>query len=110
MSEAKITIEEVTDPNEIARTKEQDDRHRKNSEWLESHWDDVLPEARGKYVAVSGEETFIAETPEAAWSWAENTHPDDNGAIVRYVRTEEGPRVHAICQQVEILIIFFFIF
>lgn len=42
----KFIIEEVTDPKEIARAKAQDERHRRNTEWLQAHWADVLPQAR----------------------------------------------------------------
>jgi hypothetical protein len=54
---------------------------------LQAHWGDVLPQARGKFVAVANQEAFIAATPAEAWAWAEATHPEDNGAIVHYVRT-----------------------
>jgi len=90
----KFIIEEVTDPKEIARAKAQDERHRRNSEWLQAHWADVLPQARGKFLAVAGQEAFIADTPAEAWAWANTTHPEDNGAIVRYIRTEKGPRIY----------------
>ena len=90
-----FTIEEVTDPDEIARARAQDERHRRNSDWLQAHWPDVLPQARGKFLAVAGQEPFIADTPEEAWAWAAATHPEDNGAIVQYVRPEKGPRIYA---------------
>ena len=93
MTEPKFIIEEVTDPGEIARARAQDERHRRNSEWLQAHWADVLPQARGKFLAVAGQEPFIANTPEEAWAWVAATHPEDNGAIVRYIRTEKGPRI-----------------
>ena len=95
MNEPVFIIEEVTDPNEIARARAQDERHRRNSEWLQAHWADVLPQARGKFLAVAGQEPFIADTPEEAWAWADATHPKDNGAIVRYIRTDTGPRIYA---------------
>lgn len=43
----KFIIEEVTDPEEIARSRAQHERHRRNSDWLQAHWSDVLPQARG---------------------------------------------------------------
>src|SRR5262245_58142656 len=94
MSEPVIQIEEVNDPAEVARCKAQDERAKRNSDWLQSHWADLLPQARGKFVAVAGEEAFIAETPEEAWAWADKTHPDDNGAMVQYVRVGLGPRIY----------------
>jgi hypothetical protein len=95
MTEPKFIIEEVTDPQEIARARAQDERHRRNSQWLQAHWADVLPQARGKFLAVAGQESFVADTPEAAWAWAKATHPEDDGAIVRYIRPEKGPRIYA---------------
>ncbi len=92
---SEFTIEEVTDPDEIARARAQDERHRHNSDWLQAHWPDVLPQARGKFLAVAGQEPFIADTPEEAWAWVDATHPEDDGAIVQYVRTETGPRIYA---------------
>ena len=94
MPEPTFTIEEVSDPDEIARSRAQDERHRRNNEWLQAHWADVLPQARGKFLAVAGQEAFIADTPEEAWAWADATHPEDDGATVRYIRTEKGPRIY----------------
>jgi hypothetical protein len=59
---AEITIEEVTDPGEIARFRAQDEQHRRNADWLQAHWSDLLPQAHGKFLAVAGQETFIAQS------------------------------------------------
>ena len=59
------------------------------------NWGVVLPQARGKFVAIANQEAFIAETPAEAWAWVEATHPEDNGAIVHYVRTQRGSRLYA---------------
>jgi hypothetical protein len=85
MAEPRFIIEEVSDPNEIARCRAQDEQHRRNNEWLQAHWADVLPQARGKFLAVAGQEPFIADTPEEAWAWVDATHPEDSGAIVHYI-------------------------
>ena len=95
MSQPRFTIEEVDDPDEVARFRAQDERARRNSDWLQGHWADVLPQARGKFLAVAGEEAFIANTPEEAWAMAEAAHPEDDGAFVEYVRPERGPRIYA---------------
>jgi hypothetical protein len=44
------------------------ERARRNSQWLQAHWADLLPRALGKYVAVAGEEAFIADSPEEGWA------------------------------------------
>ncbi|MBM4257126.1 MAG: hypothetical protein FJ147_14655 [Deltaproteobacteria bacterium] len=66
MDMSKLVIEEVTDPEENVRARAQDERHRRSNEWLQTHWADVLPHARGKFLAVAGQEGFIADTPEQA--------------------------------------------
>ena len=95
MSAPAFIIEEVSEPNDIVRSQAQDERHRRNSEWLQAHWADVLPQARGRFLAIAGQEPFIADTPAEAWAWVETAHPEDTGAIVRYIRPEAGPRIYA---------------
>jgi hypothetical protein len=94
MNEPKFIIEEVTDPVEIARHRAGMEQALRNSEWLQAHWADVLPQARGKFLAVTGQEAFIADTPREAWDWAEQKHPADKGAMVQCVIPEEGPRIY----------------
>ena len=95
MVKSGLTIENISDSDVISRARIQDERHRRNSSWLQRHWSDMLPQARGKFVAVAGEEAYIAASPAEAWDWVKREHPEDNGAIVRYVRTELGPRLYA---------------
>lgn len=95
MTDQGFVFEEVSDPDESQRAHVQDERHRRNNAWLQAHWGDVLPQARGKFVAVADQEAFIAETLAEAWAWVDATHPKDNGAIVQYVRTQRGPRLYA---------------
>jgi hypothetical protein len=95
MPPPEFVIEEVTDPEEIERARAQFARAKLNSDWLQAHWPDLLPAALGKFVAVAGQEAFIADTAEDAWSLATAAHPDDNGVIDQYVRPERGPRIYA---------------
>ena len=90
-----IVMEQITDPAELTRAQAQDKRHRRNQEWLEAHWSALLPHARGKFVAVARQEAVVAATAAEAWAWVESTHPDDDGAIVRYVRPTVEPRIYA---------------
>lgn len=94
MSESTLIVEEISDPTHVAHVRRQDARHRRNTDWLQAHWPELLPHARGKFLAVADQEVFIADTPEAAWAWIDSVHPEDNGAIVRYVRQEKGPRIY----------------
>lgn len=95
LPEPQFVIEEVTDPVEIARCRAQHERAKRNSDWIQAHWGDVMPQARGKFVAVAGQEAHIADTATEAWAWAAAAHPEDNGAMVRYIRKDLGPRIYA---------------
>jgi hypothetical protein len=71
------------------------ERSRRNSQWLQTHWADLLPAALGKFLAVAGEEGFIADGPEEACAWVRRTHPEEDAATVQYVIPEQGPRIYA---------------
>jgi len=95
MNENPVTMELVDDPAVIAQARAQHERAKRNSDWLEAHWPDLLPQARGKYLAIAGQEAFIADTPEEAWTMAEAAHPDDDGALSQYVFPNTWPRIYA---------------
>lgn len=95
MCRSKLTIEEVTDPAEIAQAQEQDARMKLNSDWLQAHWPELVERARGRHIAVAGQEAYIADTPAEAWAMAMAAHPDNNGAMLQYVIKERGPRIYA---------------
>lgn len=86
MQQPKLVIEEVTDPDVIARFETQDERARLNEVWLQEHWSDLLPAARGRFIAVAGQEAFIADTAKEVRAMAMSAHPDDDGVIAQYVR------------------------
>ncbi len=91
---SQVSVSEVTDPLTIARHRRQDERHRRNLQWLQAHWSD-LQESRGRYVAVADQQTFVADTAEVAWQWTRDQHPDDDGAVVMFVPREKEWRVYA---------------
>jgi hypothetical protein len=95
MNENPVTMELVDDPAVIARARAQDERFKRNSDWLQAHWPDLLPQARGKHLVVAGQETFLADTSEEAWALARAAHPEDDGAFCQYVTTRLGPRIYA---------------
>jgi len=95
MNENQLIMDLVDDPAEITRTHAQHERANRNDEWLQMHWGDVLPQARGKFLAVAGQEAFIADTFEEAWAKARAAHPDDDGALCQYVFPSRGPRIYA---------------
>jgi hypothetical protein len=95
MSEPELVIEAVDDPALTGPAREQLDRGRRNMDWLASHWAELLPQARGRFVVVAGQQAHVTDSVEAAWAWAKAHHPEDDGAIVQYVRPATGPRIYA---------------
>src|SRR5262245_45330440 len=95
MAEEKMIIEDVSDPQEKAAFYAGQARFELNRDWLESHWDDLLPQAAGRFVAVAGQQAHLADTVDSAWAWIDEHHPDDDGAFVRFVRKHRGPRFYA---------------
>lgn len=88
-------VEEVNDPVEASRFRAQHEQQRRNSDWLAAHWAELLPQAFGKFVAVAGQQAFVADTAEAALAEAQTAYPEDRGAFVRYVLPYRGPRFYA---------------
>jgi hypothetical protein len=95
MIDSHLILEEVNDPAVIKRVRAQNERFKRNSDWLQAHWADLLPQARGKHLAVAGQQAFIADTPAEAWAMAKAAHPDDDGAFGRYVFPNTWPRIYA---------------
>ena len=95
MEVPKLTVEENNDPVHYAEVCALHERTMRNTTWLAAHWPDLLPGARGRFVAVAGQEAFVADSPEEAWKLAKAAHPDDDGAIMQYVRKEIYPRIYA---------------
>jgi hypothetical protein len=94
MEEQKFIIEVIDDPESNARFAERMDQFRKNADWLHSHWSDVLPQANGKFVAVAGQQAYIADDPVEARRMAIAAHPHDQGVYVKYVNPFRGPRIY----------------
>jgi hypothetical protein len=91
--DVQLGVPPVGNEGEVIRAREE--RARKNSQWLQTHWDQLLPQALGKFLAVAGEEAFIADTAQQAWAAAAQKHPEDDTATVQYVSPRSGPRVYA---------------
>jgi hypothetical protein len=95
MDQPSLIVEEVNDAAELARFRAQHERFFRNAAWLDLHWNDVTPAAFGKFIAVAGEEAFIADSSREAWAWARDRHPEDPGPLVEYVLPPRGPRIYA---------------
>jgi hypothetical protein len=90
-----IVMTEVTDQEELARAREQDERFQRNWEWFQAHIHEVYQANRGKVICISGEELFAADTGEEVLSLAKAAHPDDDGRFTRYIPRERMCRVYA---------------
>ncbi len=95
MNESQIELQEITDPEEMARSRSQRASARRNSDWLQAHWQELLPAAAGKFLAVAGQKAYLADSPTEAWALARSAHPDDDGILCQYVRLDRGPRFYA---------------
>ena len=95
MKSPTLTIEEVTDASAVKAAHARAQQGATNADWLERHWCELLPRARGKFIAVADGEGFVAETVQAAWAWVDENHPEDGGAFVQYVPRVQGPRIYA---------------
>ena len=93
VTEPPFNLMEVTNSDEVARFHRVEEQGRANSEWLQAHWADVLPAARGKFLAVAGQQAFVADTASEAEALACTAHPDDEGILVQYVIPTKGPRI-----------------
>jgi hypothetical protein len=93
MIDSPLIMEVVDDPAVIARVRAQNERFERNSDWLEAHWADLLPQAFGKHLVVAGQEAFVADTSAEAWALAKAAHPDDDGSFCQYGLPIRGPRI-----------------
>ena len=92
---ASITMEEVTDPVELATAFAKDARFEKNWAWFEAHAAEIYPLHRGKVYCVSGQELFVADTPAEVLALARAAHPDDDGRFTGYIPKERTYRIYA---------------
>ncbi|HEY7559965.1 MAG TPA: hypothetical protein VIH18_34735 [Candidatus Binatia bacterium] len=93
-TQAPLVMEEITDPEELARARAQRERLDRNSAWLHAHATEVYRVYRGKCICVAGEELFVADTPEQALTLATAAHPEDDGSFLRYVPSEKIDRIY----------------
>jgi hypothetical protein len=93
--EPEMVITEITDPQQLAEDRAVEEQTRRNGDWLQRNWSEVLPQARGKFLAVAGQQPFIADTMDDALALARAAHPDDRGLLLQYIRTTRGPRIYA---------------
>ena len=91
----KVIMEEVTDPEELAKAQVQDARFERNWAWFQAHTAEVYTRYRGKCICIAGEELFAADTPTEALALATAAHPEDDGRFVHYIPREKVARIYA---------------
>src|SRR5262249_8456086 len=89
-----VTMEIVTDPEELARSQAQHERFRRNSDWLQAHIPDVYSQHRSCFIGVAGQELFVADTPEEVLALAKAAHSEDDGLLTRYIPHEKLDRIY----------------
>lgn len=90
-----ITMEEVTDPEELAKARAQRERFDRNFAWFKAHAAEIFAHYRGKCIAIADEELFVADTPEEAMTLAKAAHPEDDGSFMHYIPQEKLARIYA---------------
>jgi hypothetical protein len=90
-----IVMEEITDPEELAKARAQRERFDRNSAWLQAHIAEIYARYRGTCICIAGEELFVADTPEEALALATAVHPEDDGRFLRYIPREKLDRIYA---------------
>ena len=90
-----LVMEEVADPEELAKARVQRERFDRNAAWLQARASEVYTRYRGKCICVAGEELFVADTPEEALALATTAHPEDDGSFLRYIPREKLDRIYA---------------
>src|SRR3970040_1309455 len=88
-----LVMEEVADPEELAKARAQRERFDRNTAGLQTRAWEVYTRYRGKCICVAGEELFVADTPEEALALATAAHPEDDGSFLRYIPREKLDRI-----------------
>lgn len=90
-----ISIEEITDPAELAEAQAQRDQFDRNAAWLHAHAAEIYPKYRGQCICIAGEELFVAATAREALALATAAHPGDKGRFVHYIPKDKVARIYA---------------
>lgn len=90
-----VEMEVVSDPQELAQARQQDEQFARNLAWLRCHASEVYSQHRGKCVCISGEQAFVADSAREAVALAKTVFPQDRGRFVRYIPREKVLRIYA---------------
>lgn len=89
-----ITITVVTDPQELARTREIKEQASRNFAWFQAHAQEIYAQHRGKCICIAGERLFVGDTSEEALTRA-NSLPLEAGRFLFFVPKEKAERIYA---------------
>jgi hypothetical protein len=95
-----IVVTEITDPVILEQARQQRERADRNSAWLQAHVPEIYSRHRGKCICVAGEELFVADTPQEVMALAKAAHPEDDGALLRYIPLEKLERIYVASRAV----------
>jgi hypothetical protein len=94
-SKSPVVMEEITDPQELARARVQRERFNRNWAWFAARADEAYASHRGKCLCVAGQELFVGETAQEVLARAAAAHPEDDGRFTLYVPRERMARIYA---------------
>jgi hypothetical protein len=71
----------------------------RNMQWWSAHGESLIPELREKFIAVAGEELFVAGSRCEVQQLAREAHPEDEGVFVLDLTSSFFPRLYAARRQ-----------
>jgi hypothetical protein len=89
-------MEDVTDPEVLAKAHAQHGCFDRNASWLQAHATEIYARYRGKCICIAGEDLFVADAPEEVLELVTAAHPDDDGRFLRYIPREKLDRIYAL--------------
>ena len=92
----RITMEQVTDPVELAKFAARQAQLDRNWAWFEQRAQEIYRTHRGRCLCIAGGELFVGDTPEEVTALATAAHPDDEGRFTRYIPKERLARVYVV--------------
>jgi hypothetical protein len=69
-------------------------RYQRNAEWLTEHGASVFTQYRGRYIAVSEGEVYVADDAWEVQRLAKQQHPNDE-PFIQYIPQERYERIYA---------------
>ncbi len=90
-----VIMEEVTDPEELAKARVGWAQFDRNWAWFQAHVPEIYGQYRGKCICIAGEEIFAADTPEEVIALGTAAHPEDEGRFAHYIPREKLVWIYA---------------